>query len=237
MPSSTTTAVVRTFLRALRTGDRDLLASVALPHAELGVLLAPPGPKTAAVETPLPELTSIDLPGERQLITLQQEQRQLLLVVRATQFGPRLDLRHLIAAAHPDNPCRATARAFYRALLCGDLATLRALAFDTTGIEALGAADGLPSLLDIEPTVQALGLVELGLGEAFTVPNGVQFVSARHLELGIVVLAGLTPTGEIPFLLRPRDDQWKVIALHFLQAAAQEQPNRTPAARVVSSPR
>lgn len=220
MPSATTLATVRTFLRALHTGDRELLTSVALPHAELGRLLPDPATAGAATSTMTPSITAVDLPGERELLTVQCEGRQHLLVVHQTQFGPRLDLRLQIAAAQPDDARRTAARAFYRALLCGDLATLRQLAFDATGIEALGTADARPSLLEVEPAVQALALVELGLGEAFPVPNGVQFVSARHLELGIVVLAGLVPNGEIPFLLRQRDGRWRVITLHFLQSAA-----------------
>lgn len=145
-----------------------------------------------------------------------------MLVARATEFGPRLDLRYPIAAQKPDDERRTAARAFYRGLLRGDVPALRSLAYDPTGIEALGSPDATPSLLDVEPTVQSLALGELGLGEPFTVPGGVQFVSAHHLELGIAVLSGLSPTGELPFLLRPRDGAWKVIAFHFLQAAAGE---------------
>jgi hypothetical protein len=224
MPAASTTTAVRTFLRALHTGDHDLLASVALPHPELGRLLPDLSSTTPATggDAPPAEFTAIDLPGERQLITVRQPGRQRLLIVRATEFGPRIDLRHWLAAAQPDDPRRAIARAFYRALLCGDLGTLRTLAFDPTGIEGLGATDRLLSPIDVEATVQALGLIELDLGEAFPVANGVQFVSARHHELGIVVLDGLTPIGAIPFLLRQRDGNWKVVTHHFLQAAAQE---------------
>lgn len=221
MPFAPLLDAVRTLLRALRTGDRDLLASVALPHPELGRLLANPPRALVGAGTDL-DLAALELPGERSLVTARLGDQLHLFVVRATELGPRLDLRHQIAATRPDDERRTAARAFYRGLLRGDVPLLRSLAYDTHGIEALGATDGAPGELDVEAAVQALGLCELGLGEPFTVPGGVQFVSAHHLELGIVVLSGLSTTGEIPFLLRPRDGTWKVIAFHFLQAAAQE---------------
>ena len=65
-----------------------------------------------------------------------------------------------------------------------------------------------------------LALVELKLGEPFTVPSGTQFVTPRHVEMGIRVYTGLTPDGEIPFLLRERDGAWKVIPFHFIQSVA-----------------
>lgn len=221
MPPASTIAIVRTFLRALRTGDRDLLASIALPHAELGSLLAQGLAWTAVTGDPSPsDLTFLELPGQRQLISVRTGEAELLLVVHATQLGPRLDLRHPIAARQPDDPRRRTARTFYRALLVGDVDTLRLLAFDAAGVDELvPIGKPLPAQL-VESATTTLSLVELDLGEAFAVQSGVQFVSERHRELGIVVLSGLTPTGEVPFLLRPRNAEWRVVTLHFEQAAA-----------------
>ena len=152
---------------------------------------------------------------------VRSEEAGAVLVLHDTPGGPRVDLRYPLAALQPDDERRRTARAFHRAMLLSDLHALRRLAFDDRGLETL-VDNHAPRGAD-EPllaAVQAMPLVELGLGEPFVVPSGVQFVNARHLEMGITVLGGLTPGGEIPFLLRQRSGEWKVIPFHFLQAAA-----------------
>ena len=218
-------AVVRTYFRALLTGDRELLATVSLPHPELGSLVPARSP-TAAVAPMLAELghlqmTHEPLPAERHLVKAFLGGVVHLLVLRDAPLGPRVDLRHAIEANRPDDHRRAAARAFYRALLLGDLPQLRGLAFDDRGIELL-ANHEVPAGEHAQLLHQAemLGLVELAVGEPFAVPNGVQFVSDRHAEMGITVFSGLTPDGEIPFLVRQRDGAWKVIPFHFLQSAA-----------------
>lgn len=218
-------ATVRTFFRALLTGDRELLASVSLPHPELATL-TPTQPPHASVATMLGELQRLDvradeLPGDRHLVQAGLGGMVHLLVVHESKAGPRVDLRYLIESQKPDDARRTTARAFYRAMLLGDAPTLQRLAFDARGVELL--AETPPPAGEhgqLAHVAAAMGLVELSAGEAFAVPNGVQFVGPRHAEMGIVVLSGLTPNGEIPFLLRQRDDEWKVIPFHFVQAAA-----------------
>lgn len=218
-------AVVRTYFRALLTGDRELLASTSLPHPELASLVPARSP-SATVAPMLAELghlqlTHDELPAERHLVKAFLGGVVHLLVLRDTPLGPRVDLRHAIEANRPDDDRRRAARAFYRALLLGDLPRLRELAFDDRGIELLtgheAPAGEQAQLLHV---AEMLGLVELAVGEPFAVPNGVQFVSDRHAEMGITVFSGLTPSGEIPFLVRQRDGAWKVIPFHFLQAAA-----------------
>ncbi len=218
-------ASVRTFFRALLTGDRDLLASVSLPHAELGTLV-PTRPPIATVTPMLSEigrlqLTCDALPSDRHLVRAFFGGILHTLVAQTTPMGPRIDLRYLIAMHAADDARRQVARAFYRALLLGDAATLFDLSFDARGVELL--VDGEPPAgerAQLEHIAAAMGLIELAVGEPFVVPNGVQFVDARHIEMGIAVFSGLTTNGEIPFLLRQRDGAWKVIPFHFIQSAS-----------------
>lgn len=224
MPAPTSlSAATRAYLRALLTGDADLLASISLAHPHRGTLLA--GSRREATAALLADvgrapIASKPLGSERHLVTADLGGVLHVLVLHDTPGGPRVDLRYPLAALQPDDERRCTARAFHRAMLLGDLHALRRLAFDDRGLETL-VDDKAPRGAD-EPllaAVQAMPLVELGLGEPFVVPSGVQFVNARHLEMGIAVLGGLTPGGEIPFLLRQRSGEWKVIPFHFLQAA------------------
>ena len=217
-------AATRAYLRALLTGDADLLASISLAHPHRSTLLA--GARREATAALLADLArapiaSQPLGSERHLMTVDLGGVLHVLVLHDTPGGPRVDLRYPLAALQPDDERRRTARAFHRAMLLSDLHALRRLAFDDRGLETL-VDNHAPRGAD-EPllaAVQAMPLVELGLGEPFVVPSGVQFVNARHLEMGITVLGGLTPGGEIPFLLRQRSGEWKVIPFHFLQAAA-----------------
>ena len=71
----------------------------------------------------------------------------------------------------------------------------------------------------LEDVVATIGIVQLESGEPFVVTKGIEFVGARHAEMGIQVFRALTPVGEVPFLLRQRDGAWKVIPFHFIQAA------------------
>ena len=226
MPASTALAeAVRTYFRALLTGDRDLLAGVSLPHPELDRLV-PKRPALPAVAALLADLERLQLrhdplPGERHLAQAFVGGVLHLLLLRDTLRGPRVDLRYAIGALQPDDERRAAARGFYRAMLFGDLDTLRDLAFDARGVELL--AERTPPAgehAQLAHVADMLGLAELAIGEPFAVPNGVQFVSQRHAEMGIAVFSGLCPSGELPFLLRQRDGAWKVIPFHFIQAAA-----------------
>jgi hypothetical protein len=219
-------ATSRAFLRAMLTGDRELLRRSALPDPRLAHL-APSQPPMASIA---PMLAVIDrmplhgsvLAGDRWLVQATLNGMVHLLVVRQQKPDEaRVDARYLLAFGTPDDERCKVARAFYRAMLLGDLATLRELAFDARGVELLAEqAPPYGEHAQLEHIAATMSLIELGLGEAFAVPNAVQFVGSRHVEMGIVVLSGLTPNGEIPFLLRQRDGAWRVIAFHFIQGAA-----------------
>lgn len=218
-------AAVRTYFRALLTGDRDLLADVSLPHPELDRLVptrhALPGVAPLLADLERLQLRHEPLPGERHFVQAWVGGVLHLLALRDSLRGPRVDLRYALGALQPDDERRTVARAFYRAMLFGDLDMLRELSFDARGVELLaertppaGEWDQLAHVADM------LGLAELAVGEPVAVPNGVQFVSQRHAEMGIAVFSGLCPSGELPFLLRQRDGAWKVIPFHFIQAVA-----------------
>jgi hypothetical protein len=222
MSASATSHAVRTFLRALLTGDHELLTSVVLPHPDLATLTAARPPfaavATAVADVARAPLRCRELHGERQLVHVRLGSDDHLIVVHSTTAGMRVDARWQLAQRLADDELRRTVRAFYQAWACGNRATLRELAFDTNGIDAL--ADLAPPGAD-PAHAATMVLVELGLGESFAVPHGVQFVSGRHAEMGIRVLNGLLPDAEIPFLLRQRDGAWRVIPFHFLQRTAQ----------------
>jgi hypothetical protein len=218
-------AAVRTFLRAQLTGDLAALTSVCRPCPELA-LLAPSKPPVAAVAPMLAELDRLqlsgtELPADRWLARAFLGGVVHVLLLHDAPAGPRVDARYALAACKPDDERRRVARAFYRALLLGDATTLLELAFDARGIELL--LDGAPPAgehAQLEHVAASMGLVQLDVGEPFTVPNGVEFVTARHAEMGIDVFSALAPDAEFPLLLRKRDGAWKVIVWHFVQAAA-----------------
>lgn len=215
--------VVLAFVRALLRGDVDGLAELALPHPELRQLVSPAPPGAAQRlldELEHPQLHGEELVGDRFVVRLFLGGCLQVLLLRGTKEGWRIEPRYLLAARRADDERQAPARAFYRALLLGDLPTLQHLAFDARGTELL--AEHAPPRGEhgqLEHVADALQLIELGIGEPFQVPTGIEFVGQRHRELGIVVLSGLCPSGEIPFLLRQRDGQWRVIAYHFVQQA------------------
>lgn len=215
--------VVRSFLRACLTGDRELLAKVCRPHAELASLAAkrPSQPPTALLAELDRLQTSVrDVGDEHQLVQAYFGGTVQLVVVHRTPDGPRVDPRYAIEALRPDDERRELIRRFYYALLVGDGDTLRDLAFDARGTELLvGPSAPAGEHGQLEHVAATMGLVRLEQGEPFVVPKGVEFVGPRHAELGIEVWSALTPSGEIPFLLRRRDGAWKVIPFHFIQAA------------------
>jgi hypothetical protein len=219
-----TTATVRGYFEALRAGDAARLAHHTLPHPELATLVASPPVPTAARHLAALDALSVrtaELPRDRLLVQAWLGEHVQLLVMQATAAGYRIDARYPIAALRPDDGPRTTARAFYRGLLAGDVAAMQTLAFDARGVELL--ANGGLAPVDAwhhELLVEMLVLCELEAGDPFEVPTGTQFVGPRHHELGIRVLQALTPEGEIPFLLRQRDGDWKVIPFHFIQAVA-----------------
>ena len=218
-------AAVRGWFEALLAGDAAALARVAMPHAELATLVAQrPAPATVARlrgELQTPQVRVLELANDRLLAQVYLGGSVQLLPLQRASDGVRVDPRYALAATHPDDAPRTAARAFYRALLFGELAALQELSFDARGVELLvsntppGGEHG-----QLEMVVAMLALVELALGEPFTVPSGTQFVTPRHVEMGIRVYTGLTPDGEIPFLLRERDGAWKVIPFHFIQSVA-----------------
>jgi acyl-CoA synthetase (AMP-forming)/AMP-acid ligase II len=158
--------------------------------------------------------------GTKILPTLQRGGTVQLLPLQGHGHDVKIDARYLLAARHGDDAPRAVARAFYRALLFHDLATLTELAFDARGVEVLAEGSAPPpgEQGQLELVVDVLALAELAVGEPFPTPSGLQFVTPRHREMGIRVYRGLVPDGELPFLLRQRDSAWKVIPFHFVQA-------------------
>lgn len=219
-------AAVRGWFEALITADAAALAKVALPHPELPSLAArrvDPGTATRLrAELERPQLRILPIDDERSLAQVHLGGTVQLLPLQKQGDAVRIDARYALAAAHADDEPRQVARAFYRALLFRDLAALTELAFDARGVEVLADGSGPPAGEhgQLALVVDMLALAELAVGEPFRTPSGVQFVTERHREMGIRVFAGLTPDGEIPFLLRQRDGAWKVIPFHFVQATA-----------------
>lgn len=227
MPAPMTSeAAVRTFLRAQITGDADLLATAALPHAELGRLVTSPSPRPATGDL-LAQLERLNLRteplgGGRHFVRAIFGSSIQLLVVHDTPAGARVDARYPLEAMRPDDERRRLIRQFYLALLLGDGERLAELAFDARGLELLVcSAPPAGEHGQLEHVAATMGLVQLQNGEPFVVPSGVEFVGPRHAELGIEVWSAITPGGELPFLLRRRDGGWKVIPFHFIQAALQ----------------
>jgi hypothetical protein len=218
-------AAVRTFLRAQLTGDLAALTSVCRPHPELASLVParPPLPAVAPMLAELDrlQLSGTELPADRFLARAYLGGVVHVVLLHDGADGPRVDARYPIAATRPDDERRGVARSFYRALLLGDSDRLHELAFDARGVELLtGSSPPAGEHAQLEHVAATMGLVQLGVGEPFTVPNGVEFVTARHAEMGIDVFSALAPDAEFPLLLRRRDGQWKVIVWHFVQAAA-----------------
>ncbi|MCB9876571.1 MAG: hypothetical protein H6835_03125 [Planctomycetes bacterium] len=216
-------AAVRSFLRAVLTGDAELLAASCLPHEGLDRLVearsTPPPPEL------LEELDHLQLHGgqiddERHLVMAWSGGALQLLIVQGSTAGPRVDARYAIAALDPDDERRRVARRFYLAMLLGDLAGMRALAFDPRGLELLaGAAPPAGEVAQLAHITETMGLARVQPGERFWMPRGAKVVSAQHEALGIEVWRGLAPDGELPFLLRQRDGAWKVIPAPFVEAA------------------
>lgn len=215
--------VVRSFLRACLTGDRDLLMRVCRPHAELASLAASrpdQAPTQLLAELDRSQIAVHDLGDDRHLVHAYLGGTVHLVVVHIGPKGPLVDPRYAIEALRPDDERRLLIRRFWFAMLAGDADLLAELSFDARGTELLahGAAPA-GEHGQLEHVAATMGIVQLGQGESFVVPKGVDFVGPRHAELGIEVWSALTPSGEIPFLLRRRDGAWKVIPFHFIQAA------------------
>lgn len=217
-------AAIRGWFESLIAGDARGLARVALPHPELAELARHrPTAEVAArlrAELASPQIRVLELGNERALAQVYVGGTVQLLPLQGHGHDVKIDARYLLAARHEDDAPRAVARAFYRALLFHDLATLTELAFDARGVEVLAEGSAPPpgEHGQLELVVDVLALAELAVGEPFPTPSGLQFVTPRHQEMGIRVYRGLVPDGELPFLLRQREGAWKVIPFHFVQA-------------------
>jgi hypothetical protein len=234
-------AAVRTFLRGVITGDAPLLASVCRPHAGLArltaVVDAPAAVARDAAAIAAAPLAGMPLPGDRFLVRALLAGGTHLVLLHDVASSPRVDARYTLALQGPDDEPRRVVRRFWRALRIADGATLAELAFDVRGIELLvGAAPAATERALLERAADCLAIVRLEPGEAFFVPNGVEFVGRAHAELGVEVHSALAPDGEFPFLLRRRDAAWRVIAFHFIQAAMQARSASSPTPTVKVMP-
>jgi hypothetical protein len=219
-------AAVRSFLRAQLTGDLALLTSVCRPHPALASLVParPPLPAVAPLlaETERVQVAGTEVAADRWVARVGLGGVVHVLPVQCGAGGALVDPRYAIEALRPDDERRQVARRFYLAMLLADARALHELAFDARGVELLaGQAPPPGEHAQLAQVAATMGLVQLGAGESFVVPRGVEFVGPRHAEMGIDVFSALTPDAELPLLLRRRDGAWRVIAFHFIQAAAQ----------------
>lgn len=216
-------ALIRSWFDASFRGDVPELQRLALPHPELRKLAA-----SAAPPDRLDELRAElargtwrarPLDEHRVLVHFWFPTRLIVMPLTHTDDGWRVDARYAIAAGTPDDAPRAVARTFFGALLLSDLETLQAHSFDARGTEILGgrSVPG-PDRWDLELQAAMLSFVELQEGDAYPTPTGPATMSARHREHGIRIFLGLGLDGEIPFQLRQRDGEWKVIPFLFVQA-------------------
>jgi hypothetical protein len=216
-------ATATSFLRAQRTGDRALLASVCLPHPDLDRLVGARPPAAAAVverELEGVQISGHDLGEGRFLANVYFGGVVHLMLLRTVPGGPRVDPRYAIAAMQPDDERRNVIRAFYYALLTSHEEALHELAFDARGVDLLvGEAPPAGECGQLEHVASMMGIAPLRIGDTFVTAKGVETVNAKHAEHGIEVFSALTPEGELPFLLKQRDGAWKVMPFHFIQMA------------------
>ena len=215
-PSEPLRSAVQTCFRAVLRGDLDLLASVAIPDPELCLLAARRVPDAARGELE-GQLESMqmwcdELFEGRLLVTAHfQGSLHLLVAVPKADGSHALDLRWWIAAEKPRTERDETARRFYAALLTGDLATIQQLAVDVRGTELL--TQNPPPRGEhgqLEHVAESMALLEIGPGESYPSPQGVERVDERHAKAGLTVLLGLTGEGLVPFLMKRIDGQWRV---------------------------
>lgn len=216
-------AALRAWLAAVVHGGEPALRRLALPHAGLGALAAsaPPPARRSALRAELAQATWRAQPNgsDRQLVHVWLPSRVEVLPFVRTAAGWRVDARWAVAAVSPDDALRRVARAFYGALLTGDLATMQQHAFDARGLELLaGGAPAPVDRWDLDLQAAMIAFVEVADGESYPTPTGPQPVTTRHRDHGIRVLVGLTLAGEVAFLLRQRDGVWTVIPFLFVQA-------------------
>ena len=215
-------ALLRAWFTAWIAGDAAALRRLTLPNQDVDRLVA--APRTAAQQDAhRAELARATWRArgddDRLLVHFWFAHRLQVLPLVRDGGAWRVDARYAIAACSPDDAPRAAARAFYQALLLGDLEALQALAFDPRGTEILGGRT-VPACdrWDLELQAAGIAFVELGDGETYPTATGPQPVTARHREFGIRVFLGLSLDGELPFQLRQRDGEWKVIPFLFVQA-------------------
>lgn len=216
-------ALIRQWFDASFRGDVPELQRLSLPHPEIRQLaaLAAPRDRLDQLRAELARGTwrASPLDEHRVLVHFWFQTRLLVMPLVRTDGGWRVDARYAIAAGTPDDALRAVARAFFGALLLGDLETMQAHSFDPRGTEILGgrSVPG-PDRWDLELQAAMLSFVELQVGDSYPTPTGPATVSERHREHGIRILLALGLGGEVPFQLRQKDGVWKVIPFLFVQA-------------------
>ena len=217
---------IRATFRAVVGGDRAALAQSALPCPDVDALFARPFPPELRAQLleqiPGMQVSGRDVSDDR--VYAHAYFRGLLHPVVVVRDGARwrMDLRWWASAAKGPNPMHAVAREFLFAMISCDEERLPQLAYDRQGLEIL-LRERPPAgeLAQVAHVCQEMQLAELEVGERF--PNligGTDTVTQKHRDLGIHVLIGLFNGGEMPFLMRQKDGEWKVIPFHFLRAAA-----------------
>lgn len=226
-PSEPLRHAVQTCFRAIVRGDGDLLATVAVPDPELGLLAAQRAPEPARGELEAQietmQMWCDELHEGRLLVTAHfRGSLHPLVAVPRAHGAHALDLRWWIAAQKPRSERDETARRFYAALLTGDLATIQRLAIDARGTELL-TQNAPPSGEhgQLEHVAESMALVEIGPGDTYPSPQGVERVDERHAKAGLTVLLGLTGEGIVPFLMKRVDGEWRVSPAPWIFAVIQ----------------
>lgn len=215
--------VLRFFL-AMLDGDAAALAAVALPHRDLLRVLLPAAPAARALRAAVESMTVdwLPLPGQRRLARARFGGETHAVVVHDRDGDPRIDARHWLPETEIERQCREVAREFLSAFWSGDLAAMHRASSDHREIDAVRQLPDMCHVVADDVCVhdaRAMLFAALAPGEAFHVGDTVEFVDASYAANGVVVLSGICPSGEVPFLLRRIDGEWRVIPYHFVRNA------------------